>query len=717
MLGIKKLDQYILKKFFPLFVGAFFICLFVFMMQFTWRYIDELIGKGLSIDLLAEFFWHMGVSLIPMSLPLAVLLASLITFGNMGEQLELLSMKAAGVSLLRIMRPIMIFIFLLTGFSFYFQNTTAPQAQINLRTLLFSMKQAQPAVEIPEGVFYNEVPGLNLYVTRKDVKTGMLYNVIIYKTDQGFDRAQIVLADSGRLEMTADKMHLTLDLWQGEQFENLKQQSTSLMSTTGVPYDREAFSFKRFLIDFDSNFALLDKEMLRNLPSAKSMWEIESSIDSVNHELDSVGGAYYEESRQRWYARPAIPKTDSAHIAKMKTVGLERMTEAIGADRQQRARQIANQTISSRRAELEWKSVVTDDGDRYIRLHLVEWHTKITLALSCLLFFFVGAPLGAIIRKGGLGMPAVVSVLIFIFYYIINTSGMKMARDGSWSMVYGMWISSVLLLPFGVFLTYKANKDSVVFNAELYATFFRNLLGLRSQRHIARKEVIIEDPDYDRLPGELQALGEACRTYNREHRLMSAPNYFKTFFRHVTDHQVVDINEQMERIVEELSNSRDARIMDNLNRLPIIFTAAHTSPFERRWTNVAAGLLFPLGLILWIRIWRFRLRLLRDLRLIAKTCDRLEQDIRHLCGEDNEAEYADEETSAPASAPRVRHPWRRRVALLVLLAALFAAGWYAYRYQQRARAKERDVPARSNFDTAPADRGDVPRSLTRPAVQ
>lgn len=195
------------------------------MMQFTWRYIDELIGKGLSLDILGQFFWYMGITLIPMSLPLAILLASLITFGNMGEQLELLSMKAAGVPLVRIMRPILMLVIVFTGMSFYFQNKTAPDAQISLRTLLFSMKQAQPAVEIPEGVFYNEIPNLNLYVQRKNAETGMLYQTIIYKTDQGFDRAQIVLADSGRLEMTADKLHLRLDLWNGEQFETCSRRA------------------------------------------------------------------------------------------------------------------------------------------------------------------------------------------------------------------------------------------------------------------------------------------------------------------------------------------------------------------------------------------------------------------------------------------------------------------------------------------------------------
>jgi len=297
MLGIKKLDIYILKKFLPLFLGAFFISMFVLMMQFTWRYVDELIGKGLTLDILGQFFWYMGITLVPLSLPLAILLASLITFGNMGEQLELLSMKAAGVPLIRIMRPIMVVVIALTAVAFHFQNNAAPRAQIDLRTLLLSMKQAQPAVEIPEGVFYNDVPGLNLYVQHKNAQTGMLYQVIIYKTDQGFDRAQIVLADSGRLEMSADKLHLTLDLWSGEQFENLQQKNLSVLSAANVPYDRETFDFKHLIIDFDSNFAMMDKELLRDMPSAKDMQQIEHSVDSINAELDSIGLLYLADAR------------------------------------------------------------------------------------------------------------------------------------------------------------------------------------------------------------------------------------------------------------------------------------------------------------------------------------------------------------------------------------------------------------------------------------
>lgn len=713
MLGIKKLDLYILKKFLPLFFGAFFICLFVFMMQFTWRYIDELIGKGLSLDILGQFFWYMGITLIPMSLPLAILLASLITFGNMGEQLELLSMKAAGVPLVRIMRPILMLVIVFTGMSFYFQNKTAPDAQISLQTLLFSMKQAQPAVEIPEGVFYNEIPNLNLYVQRKNAETGMLYQTIIYKTDQGFDRAQIVLADSGRLEMTADKLHLRLDLWNGEQFENLQSQGMSMMQSANVPFDRETFAYKRFLIDFDSNFAMMDKNMLRDMPQAKSMWEIEASVDSMNAELDSIGKIYYRDVSQRWFDKRIMSKKIAATLRAAKPLPFDSILARTSPSDVRTARQMALNTVRLVNSELEWKSLAAQTGDNQIRRHWVEWHQKMTLSLACLLFFFIGAPLGAIIRKGGLGLPAVISVLIFIFYYIINTSGMKMARDGSWNMVYGMWISSVVLLPFGVFLTYKANKDSVVFNAEMYLNFFRALLGLRTSRHLNRKEVIIHDPDYARMSEQLDALRDDCREYARVSRLKSAPSYVDVFFRHNTDHHVEEIGGRLETIVEELSNAKDPRIVSMLNSFPVVYVHAHTSPFEGNRANKIAGVFFPLGFVLWCRIWRFRFRLLRDMKQITETCERLSPLLRHVNADGmiEGTALSDEEGGESASgASAGKAGWRRRWsvrrvgALLVALIIVFLAGWYAQRYLRkyfRAKAHTEQRAASPAEETSP----------------
>lgn len=624
---IKKLDLFILKKFALIFVGAFFICLFVFMMNFVWRYMEELIGKGLSLDILSQLYWYMGITLVPTSLPMAVLLASLITFGNMGEQLELLAMKAAGVPLIRIMKPIFWVVLFLSATSFVFQNKLSPEAQIKFRTLLFSMKQTSPAVEIPEGVFYNGVPNINLFVERKDAETGMLYEVIIYKTDQGFDRAQIVLADSGRIEMTADKMHLKLDLWNGEQFQNLQDQGAMGLNSASVPYDRESFGYKQLIIDFDSNFSMMDADLLRNMATAKNMDEIRVSIDSVNRELDSVGRSFYTIVKKD-YLPLATLRSDSVvpnqSVLPKKIIYFDSLLSAIPADSRMLTMRQAAENVRSLHSELEWKRETAKYGGRFIRLHEIEWHQKMTLSLACLFFFFIGAPLGAIIRKGGLGMPTVVSIMIFIAYYVINTSGMKMARDGSWDMWYGMWISSCVLLPFGVFFTYKANKDSVVFNTEVYVEFIRNLLGIPSRRHIYKKEVVIDDPNYSSVLGRVQILKSLCIDYCEKNNLKQVPNYFDIFFRYKTDIIVETIDEKLGSIVEELSNSKDLKILQELNNLPIIFVSAHMLPLKSMKWSKAVGILFPVGLLFWLRIWRFRLQLLRDLRQIEKSCTTLE---------------------------------------------------------------------------------------------
>ena len=466
----KRLDTFILGKFLQLFVGAFFICLFVFVMQFMWRYVDDLVGKGLTAAVLGKFFWYVCISLVPTSLPLAVLLASLITFGNMGENLELLSMKAAGVPLVRIMRPIFLLVLPLTFVVYYFQNNIATDAQKSLRSLLVSIKISQPAVEIPEGVFYS-MKNFNLYVEKKNAETGMLYHTIIYKVDQGFDRAQIVLADSARIELTADKMHMRLTLWDGEQFQNLKSDNMNVFKSQGAPYDRETFDYKQLIFDFDSNFNELEASQFADIPQAKDMRELNHYVDSVNHLIDSSAVAYFNgiSSAPIYGAKPLSRKDSLAAVRAFEKhpVSFDLLLKKWKADQQNAARQMAVARLQSLSSQYDWQSETVEDQIWYLRRHEVEWHQRITLSLACLLFFFIGAPLGAIIRKGGLGLPTIISVLIFIFYYVINTSGMKMARDGNINMVLGMWISSMILAPAGAYLTFMANRDAMLFNRDV----------------------------------------------------------------------------------------------------------------------------------------------------------------------------------------------------------------------------------------------------------
>lgn len=619
MLRIKKLDIFVLKSFCTLFIGTFFICLFIFMMQFLWRYVDELIGKGLEMTVMAQFFFYSALTLVPVSLPLAVLLAALITFGNFGERFELLAMKAAGISLLKIMRPLIIFIVFICCLSFYFQNVIGPKAQTDLGTLLISMKQKAPELDIPEGVFYDEIDGYNLYVKRKNRDTGMLYDVLIYNFEKGFENAQIIKADSGRLEMTADKKHLYLHLYSGEQFENLKSQS---MDQRNVPYRREAFREKHAIIEFDSDFNMVDAGIMSNYSNSKNMKKLQMDIDSMQVQNDSLARVYYEEAMQGTYRVTAgmtkedTLKIEKAHLGEYSVDSIFNMATLV-----EKQKIISTAIGRAEGAGSDWSFKSNDISmtENNLRRHMTSWHEKLTLSLACLIFFFIGAPLGGIIRKGGLGMPVVVSVLIFIVYYIINNTGYKMARDGKWIVWMGMWTSTAVLAPLGAFLTYKSNNDSVVLNADAYINWFKKVVGIRNVRHLFRKEVIIHDPDYVRIPRDLRALSVDCRAYAEKKALKRAPNYFKLWMAGNRDEVMEKINERLETLIDEMSNTKSITLLTELNNYPIIPVHAHVRPFRSYWLNLLCGVLFPIGLFFYFRIWIFRIRLNKDMERIIKT--------------------------------------------------------------------------------------------------
>lgn len=629
MLRIKKLDIFILKSFLMLFAGTFFICLFIFMMQFLWRYVDELVGKGLEIDVLGQFFFYSGLTLIPLSLPLAILLAALMTFGNFGERYELLSMKAAGIPLLRIMSPLIIFCMLLAGTSFYFQNVVAPKAQQQLLTLLVSMKQTSPELDIPEGVFYDEIDGYNLYIKSKDRETGIMKEVLIYSFTDGFENARIIFANEGKMEMTADKQHLQLHLYNGEQFENLKSQT---ISSKNVPYRRETFREKHIIIEFDGGFEMIDGSYLGDRSDSKNMIEISHSIDSLSYQADSVGRSMYKDITISTYTKKYFTKRDSTQIEKGEIASIVNLDSVFDAyTLVEKDETLKNSADKMANLANDWKtrSIQTTETDKNIRKHEAAWHQKITLSLSCLMFFFIGAPLGAIIRKGGLGLPVVISVIIFVLYYIIDTGATRVARSGEMNMILGVWMSTLVLTPIGIFFTYKSNKDSVVFNLEVYLNFFRWLFGMRSSRHVFKKEVIIDDPNYARIVNDLDGVNKQCQTYLSQHSLSTAPNYYKVFTNHGHDDKIASISEELEALIEELSNSKDGPLLNLMNNYPILSTKAHKSPFDNRWLNLLAGIIIPIGLFFYIRIWFFGKRLDKDLKVIVKTNTDIQERIKN----------------------------------------------------------------------------------------
>ena len=632
MIRIKKLDRFILKTFLILFAGTFLICLFIFMMQFLWRFVDELIGKGLSMSVLGEFFFYAALTLVPQALPLAVLLASLISFGNLGEQFELLAMKAAGIPLIRIMRPLWIVVVGLCLVSFYFQNVIAPKAEVKLWTLLVSMKQKSPELDIPEGIFYSDVPGYNIYVGKKNRDTGVMYDLMIYNFEDGFENAHIVLADSGRMDMTADKKFLVLTLYSGEQFENLKAQNRNDQS---VPYRRESFGKKVTIIEFDSDFKMADSGFMNTSARSKNISQLVQSIDSMEVRQDSVGRAFYNTAINGIYRKikTNMSTNDSLKYADvpLSHYDIDSIYRSMSLVERQSVLSNASSDISKQTNDFSFKTATVGDSEHKIRSHEAAFHKKFSMALSCLFFFFIGAPLGGIIRKGGLGMPVVISVLFFLIYYIIDTAGYKMARDGYWIVWTGMWMSSAILAPIGFFLTYNSNRDSVMFNVDTYLEWLKRVIGIRGKRHLAVKEVVIDDPNYTEVIEQLGQLSADINTYLSIPHALKMPNYIYLWLRAGQDKPMEDIINKMEHILHVLSNSKSSHVIKQSNAYPIVPMHAHTRPFSNTNLNRTAGLLFPIGLVFYGRVWAFRLRLKRDLQNTLILNEQMIKLIEHYC--------------------------------------------------------------------------------------
>ena len=359
---------------------------------------------------------------------------------------------------------------------------------------------------------------------------------------------------------------------------------------------------------------------------AKGLSRILHDLDSLKEFNDSIGRAYYLEAKRYVMRQPVLDASDSVKVI-----------QAVAADEtpydSMYARESSlHQTGAVKNALTNVQNAITDlDAKmeymkwlhRNYRNHQLEGIYKFTLAISCLIFFFIGAPLGAIIRKGGLGMPVIISVLVFIVYYIFDNSGFRMARDGQWNVWFGRLIATFVLTPIAVFFTYKANKDSTVFNIDLYKNLLMRMLGLRSKRHITRKEVIIEDPKYTVDADLLIHINQEIEAYSEHHKLLRWPNPIDVFFHPGDDQEIERINTALETAIEDLGYSSDKLILTELNNYPVIATHAHTRPWRRKWLNAITGLILPLGIFFYFRMLRFRLRLYKDLRTIRATSDKI----------------------------------------------------------------------------------------------
>ena len=623
---LKIVDKYILRTFIPLFVMSFAVCWFIVVMQFLWRYIDELVGKGLSGFMLLKIIFYAALSFIPMSLPLGILLASLMTLGNLGERLELLALKASGIRLYRIIRPIMLLVVAMACGLFYFQNDLMIRAQVRMWTLVITAKYAAPEMEITPGVFYTGIPGYSLYAKDRDAGTGLMHRMMVYDMSRGYLNPRIIRADSGRLVMDKSKKFLVLKLYQGQSFENIQTQSYNT-STDAVPYMLPHFDYSETFIPFDANIKMQDEGELSSMYVGKNLHQLQQSIDSIRPILDStrlsyaqVVGASLIESH---YGTSSYAYQDSATRvqAQVRLTQLEQQTRhSKGEDAsltltpQDSLQAFAMARDKADRVKEEASLYIdTDDAQFYqFRTLHQEWHRKFTFPVSCIIFALIGSSLGAIVRRGGIGMPIIISIFFFVVYFIIDSFGTNMLRNESIPIWLGMWLSNIVLFPVGIFLAYKANQDSSALNVEIYVIFFRKLFGFRGVRKVEYQELIIEEADYK--AGALAVAQALKHTDALLQGSLFSGRIWSIWTRGAEQKQLATLSKELDDITESLRHTPSRLLVSKLCDLPLLPT--RLSPFlpeEPRWGRIL-GALLPLSLPFGLFLSRVRTHLRADLR-------------------------------------------------------------------------------------------------------
>lgn len=467
---MKKIYLLILKSYLGPLIFTFFIALFILLMQFLWKYIDELVGKGLEWYIIAELLFYASSTFVPLALPLAILLSSLMTFGNLGENYELVAMKASGISLRKIMFPLILLSVVISSIAFYFSNNVLPVANLKFKSLLYDVRQQKLALDIKEGVFYNGIDGFIIRVGKKEKDERTIREVMIYDHRDNKGNTNVTVADSGRMELATDGSAIYFTLYNGI---NYSDQTDRRDYKTSNPFQRTKFreNIRKFdLMGFD--LSRTNEELFKSNYSMLNLTQLMEAEDSLIQQLDGrrqeiplqlIKNFYFYDRIDSAKAADYVPrKTYTTNVTSgySKEERLDIIDDAIQRFRRQR------ENIGYYKNELENKSVM-------IYKHQAEWHRKFTLSFACLVLFFIGAPLGAIIRKGGLGLPVVVSVLFFVLFHIISITGEKSVKSGVVDANVGMWIASVVLLPLGIFLTYKATTDSPLLDSEAWMKLFK----------------------------------------------------------------------------------------------------------------------------------------------------------------------------------------------------------------------------------------------------
>ncbi|PLW92641.1 MAG: hypothetical protein C0592_09785 [Marinilabiliales bacterium] len=480
---MKKLHVLVLKSFLGPLVMTFFIAIFVLLMQFLWKYIDDLVGKGLDLWIIMQLLFYASSTFVPMALPLAILLASLMTFGNLGEHYELVAAKAAGISLRKIMMPLIVFSIMIAGVAFYFSNVVLPIANLKMFTLLYDVKEQKPALNIREGVFYYDIDGYVIKVGEKDSDGKTIRRVLIYEHTRPGGNLNVTVAESGIMEVTEDKRFLIFTLYNGKNYNELRE---SREHVTRRPMQRTSFSEEIIRFDLSSfDMERTSEDLFKEHHQMMNLKQLEESMDTIQMEMDSRVETFANQLERNSYFYSTMylhPKDNLIVLEKSRVNAFDDIPSELTNKQYRLALAEAIALARSNAMLIDNFNMEYETRNKSIVKHRVEMHRKFTLSIACLLLFFIGAPLGAIIRKGGLGTPLVVSVIIFILYYIISIMGEKSVKEGALDPYIGMWISSAVMLPFGLWLTIKTTTDSPLMEADSWTKFFARFRRKRKRR-------------------------------------------------------------------------------------------------------------------------------------------------------------------------------------------------------------------------------------------
>ena len=616
---MKILHRFMLKQFMGPFIAAFFIVIITLVMQFLWKYVDDLVGKGLEITVLCELLLYAAVIFSNMAFPLAVLLASIFTLGNLGENYELIALKAAGISLQRIVFPLIILSVVISIGAFTVANNVVPLAYLEWRTLIYDIQQQRPELRIQEEIFYNEIEGYSIRIGKRDYKTNMLYDMMIYDHTEKAGNVYVILADSGRMAMTADKRFMEVTLFSGHSYQDVMDTKKSAsQQNKNYPFRHDYFD-KQVIRIVLPNYGLerSDEQIFKSGAKMMNLQQLTDEIDSLSKIISS------QEQQLRMIVKPVydipilkdlpVDTTLRKKIPDDFWVGFNQMSK----QKRQAAIKEAVNNARSQKDQVAGLIYDLDDKNRRTWRFEIEWHRIFTVAIACFIFFFIGAPLGAIIRKGGLGTPIIIAVIFFVLYYVISMIGEKSAREGALTPFAGMWLSAFIILSIGIFLTLMATRDSPIFNQELYLNYIKKGLSFIFvvQRKL-RPEIVYPFTSTDLMPenmiAKLEKLSQLCKRY-LEGDFRKRLKVRKIWYQQ-EDPELAEIGYCYDYIRAILKESDVDMIRETVIEYPCVSLHDYKIKKLSSVLVVATAVIFPVWFYLYTKAWIQKYTLRNDLR-------------------------------------------------------------------------------------------------------